>query len=343
MMGRIFSWLSAIAVLMVLIAGAGVYWCNMVGMTDIKRESAMTAANTISVGIATQINLLNSMLDKMAEDPAVISALLVADPVLLEETASKLEKHMPEVLKIRLLLPNVSETDEKSLPRMGFADLEMVQQSLLKNQSPAIQGDKGVDRHLAIARRVMQNNQVMGVLLASLDEQLINKMIRATHVKDIAIELKQASLILAKSSDQASESINSEESIKIANTDWEINYSYVTYLDVKNALISGAFIIIPALIVLVTLLIGKRNLSEILTRDLQSLIKAFKDLMSHQNMPGNYPVHLEEMNAIISNLKQYTRVLDKGAELREDFGMNIVVKEDREFDLDGYFDSDLKL
>lgn len=342
-MGRIFSWLAIIAVLMVLIAGAGVYWCNTVSMTDIKRESAITSAKTMASSIATQISLLNSLLDKMAEDPTVISALLVADPLLLEETASKLEKYMPGVLKIRLLLPNVNEIDEKSVPRMGFADLEMVQQTLLKNQPPAIQGDKGADRHLAIARRVMQNNQTIGVLLASLDEQLISKMIHAIRVKDITLELKQAALVLAKSGDQSTESVNSDDSIKIANTDWEINYSYVTALNLTENLISGAFIIVPAFVVLMTLLLGKRNLSEILTRDLHSLIKAFKDLMSHQNMPGNYPVHLEEMNAIISNLKQYKRVLDKGAELRDDFGMNIVVTEDKEFDLEGYFDNDLKL
>jgi len=120
--------------------------------------------------------------------------------------------------------------------------------------------------------------------------------------------------------------VNGEEPIKIANTDWEINYSYAMDVNSMDALVSGAFVVVPAFILLIALLLGKRHLSEILTQDLQSLIKAFKDLMSHQNMPGNYPVHLEEMNAIISNLKQYKRVLDKGAELRDDFGMNIVVK-----------------
>jgi len=176
---------------MVLFAGAGVYWFNAVNMANIKHESAISTTKSIAASIAAQINLLNTLLDKMAGDPAVISALLVADPLLLEETASKLEKHVPEVLKIRLLLPSVNEPDEKSVPRMGFADLEMVQQTLLRNQSPAIQGDKSADRHLAIARRVTQNNQPIGVLLASLDEQLIDRIIHATPLKNMAIELKQ--------------------------------------------------------------------------------------------------------------------------------------------------------
>jgi len=347
-MARLFSWLSAITVLMILIAGVGVYQLTNTEIARAKHDSAVTAAKSAALGLSVQINILNTVLDKMAQDPEVLTAVTVANPALLEAAAAQLEKHLPDVLKIRLLLPGVSEIDEKAVPRMGFADLDMVRETFTKNQSPSIQGDKGVDRHLAIARRITRNGQALGVILASFDDGIIRKNLRAAAAQDVYIELRQATLALGTSGIKTDTGQSGEEPVKVANTDWEIYYQYAGGGDLGDIAMITGIIAVPVLLVLPAFFVGYRKLSGILTQDVQVLMKAFKDIMT-RSTPGNYPVQLTELNAIVSTLMQFKRVLDKGDKdvtlSNDDFDMNITVSDDEDFSLDGYFDghSDLKL
>ncbi len=160
-MVRLFSLLSAFAVLMILTAGAGVYWISATQIAQSKQDSAEAVAKSVALGITAQINLLTNTLEKMAQDPEVLAAVTSADAAQLTSVAAKLEQHLPGILKVRLLLPGVSELDDKSVPKMGYADLDMVRETFTKNQLPAVQGDIGPDRHLAITRRIMQNDQVV--------------------------------------------------------------------------------------------------------------------------------------------------------------------------------------
>ena len=193
---RLFSLLSAFAVLMILTAGAGVYWISAAQIAQSKQDSTAAVAKSVALGITAQINLLTDTLEKMAQDPEVLAAVTSADTAQLTTVAAKLEKHLPDILKVRLLLPGVSELDDKSVPKMGYADLDMVRETFTKNQLPAIQGDNGPDRHLAITRRIMQNDQVVGVILASLNYDFISKTVQAAELKDGHLELKQATLVL---------------------------------------------------------------------------------------------------------------------------------------------------
>ncbi|MDO9106845.1 MAG: hypothetical protein Q7U57_18030 [Methylovulum sp.] len=347
-MGRLFSGLSALTVLMIVGVGAGIYWLSNTEIAQARRDSAAAEAKTVALSVAAQINLLNRVLDKMAQDPEVLAAVTIADPQVVEQVAAKLEKYLPDVLKIRLLPPGVNETDEKSVPRMGFADLDMVRETLTKNQSPGIQGDKGIDRHLAIARMIAQNGHVLGVILASFDDDVILRNLRLAAVHGMYLELRQAAFVLGGSGSKSSEAYSAEEHIKVANTDWDIHYQYTAGGGFGDMAIMTSIIVVPVLVVLLAFFTSYRKLSGMLTRDLQSLMKAFKDMMTHST-PGNYPVQLAEMGTVISTLMQFKRVLDNGDKnvlsRNDDVNMNILVSDDEDFDLDGFFDehTDLKL
>ncbi|HEY8219957.1 MAG TPA: phosphomannomutase/phosphoglucomutase, partial [Methylobacter sp.] len=140
---RLFSLLSALAVLMIVTAGAGVYWVGVSQIAQSKQDSTAAVAKSIALGISAQINLLTDTLEKMAQDPEVLAAVTSADAAQLTSVSAKLEKHLPFAMKVRLLLPGVSELDDKSVPKMGYADLDMVRETFTKNQLPAIQGDNG--------------------------------------------------------------------------------------------------------------------------------------------------------------------------------------------------------
>jgi phosphomannomutase/phosphoglucomutase len=329
-MVRLFSLLSGFAVLMILAAGAGVYWISAGQIAQAKQDSATAVAKSVALGITAQVNLLTDTLEKMAQDPEVLTAVTSADPAQLTTVATKLEQHLPDVLKVRLLLPGVSELDDKSVPKMGYADLDMVRETFTKNQLPAIQGDNGPDRHLAITRRIMQNNQAVGVILASLNYGFIGKTVQAAELKDGHLELRQADLVLGAAGEPAGAEPSADAPVKVANTSWELHYQPINSAPAGLMLIVS-IVSISALLALLAFFIGYRKLSGLLTQDLGSLLKACKDMLTNKLQPS-YPVKLTEVNAVISTLAQFKRVTDNQDEdiVTENHAVN--------FEMSGFFD-----
>ncbi|HEY8037020.1 MAG TPA: phosphomannomutase/phosphoglucomutase [Methylobacter sp.] len=309
-MVRLFSLVSALAVLMILTAGAGVYWISAAQIAQSKQDSAAAVAQSVALGISAQVNLLTNMLEKMAQDPEVLAAVTSGDAAQLTAMSAKLEKHLPDILKVRLLLPGVSELDDKSVPKMGYADLDMVRETFTKNQLPAVQGDNGPDRHLAITRRIMQNDQAVGVILASLNYGFIGKTVQAAELKDGHLELKQAALVLGAAGQPANaEPADDAQKIKVANTGWEMHYQPVGTVSPVGLNIIVGIVMFSVSLALLGFFIGYRKLSGLLTQDMGSVLKACKDMMTHK-LQDTYPVKLTEMNAVISTLAQFKRVMD---------------------------------
>lgn len=327
-MVRLFSLLSAFAVLMILTAGIGTYWISARQVEQAKLDSAEAVAKSVALGITAQINLLTNTLEKMAQDPEVLAAVTSADTTQLTTVAAKLEQHLPDILKVRLLLPGVSELDDKSTPKMGYADLDMVRETFGKNQPPAVQGDNGPDRHLAITRRIMQNNQPVGVILASLNYNFLSKTLQAAELKDGRIELKQATLSLGATGEAANaEQDDNAPKIKVANTGWELSYQYQNNASSADLTLIACIIILSALLGLLACFLGYRKLSGTLTHDMGSVLKAYKDMMANK-LQSSYPVKLTEINAVISTLAQFKRVMDTheddivGGNRTDDYAMN---------------------
>ncbi len=308
-MVRLFSLLSAFAVLMVLSAGIGVYWISAAQITQSQQGSTVAVAKSVASGITAQINLLTDTLEKMTQDPEVIAAVTSADAAQLTAVSAKLEKHLPGALKVRLLLPGVSELDDKSVPKMGYADLDMVRETFSKNQLPAIQGDTGPDRHLAIARRIMQDNQAVGVILASLGYDFIGKNVQAAELKSGHLELKQGGLVLGATGEPVSAEQSDNAPIKVANTGWELYYQYANTTSSTDWTLIAGIVALSALLALLAFFMGYRKLSTWLTQDMSTVLKACKDMMTNK-LQSTYPVKLSEMHAVISTLVQFKRVLD---------------------------------
>lgn len=306
---RLFSLLSALAVLMVVTAGTGVYWLGASQISQSKQDSTAAVAKSVALGVSAQINLLTDMLEKMTQDPEVLAAVTSADAAQLISASEKLEKRLPFALKIRLLLPGVSELDDKNVPRMGYADLDMVRETFTKNQLPAIQGDNGPDRHLAVARRIMHNGQAAGVILASLSYDFIGKIVQAADLKDGRLELRQAALVLGAAGGPASAEPGNDTQVPVANTSWQLHYQNASSTGFEDPAIIAGMIVIPVVLSLLAFFMFYRRLSAHLKHDLGSVLKACKDMMTNK-LQGEYPVKLTEVNPVISTLTQFKRVLD---------------------------------
>jgi phosphomannomutase/phosphoglucomutase len=310
-MVRLFSWLAGITMLMFFISGIGVYFVSSYAVSRSKEESATAVAKAVSVTLSAQIDLLNKTIDKIVDDPAVLAAIASGSPETLSVAATKLEKYFPEVLKIRLFVPGVSPTDDQIVPKMSLADTEMVRDSFTKSRLPAIQGEKGPDRHLAITRAIKKDGQVAGVILVSLNYDFISKNIRTAAAKDEYIELKQDLLVLGVSGVQIDTKEAANVKVKVPDTDWEIYYYYPSGMNMTEITVVVTIILVCGLITLLAFFSIHRKLSALLTQDVNCIMKAIKDLMTTQKLYSTYPVNLNEMNGVIPTLVQYKRVMDQ--------------------------------
>ncbi|GAB6139498.1 hypothetical protein JCM14076_02270 [Methylosoma difficile] len=341
---KFFTLISIIVVSVVLFVGLGIYGLSKIETQQTKREAAEMAAKGFALGVSSQMELLQKTLDKMSKDPEVLAAIYSNNTATIDAAASKLEHHIPDTLKIRLLQPGISEPDKKAIPRMGYADLDMVSETFSKNQPPAIQGDKGPDRHLAVARQVVHNGKVIAVLLASMNPEIINHAIQKAVVENSYIALKQGKLVLASNGEASPD--DEPIVIDIPNSNWSINYQANINGNYNELLLVSSILLLSVLIILLTVFITYRKLSDVLTEDLRSVMKAFKDMMSSK-MQGNYPVELTEMSNIISTLAQFKRVLDNENQRNAAINTisNLVVSDDADYELDDFFNNsdDFKL
>jgi phosphomannomutase/phosphoglucomutase len=305
-MSRMFSILSAIAVVMILLAGTGVYWISDSELTESRQIKAETLASGAGLSIAAKIETLVKIVDKMAQDPEILAAISSNNPDSIAAAAGELERHYPDVQKIRLLLPEVTEPDQTGEPKMSLADLEMVREAVAAEPPAAIHGTTATDRHLAIARKVTRDNQTIGVILVSMNYDFIRKLLQQASNNGGAFELKQDKLVLATAGAKKNWDKGVNAKYKIAETAWELNYEAADKGFADISFIAG-FIVIPCIAFAGLSFIIFRKLSGMLMNDLSTVMMAFTDMMKNKPL-GSYPVKLKEFNVVVSNLARYKRL-----------------------------------
>lgn len=307
-MKQLVSTLAVICVLMVVIAGSGAFLLSKVFIAQSKVDAVAAVAKGVSLTLSEQVNLLNSMLDKMAKDPEFISAAAQENPDLLANAITKLENHFPGILSVKFLLPENKYPLNKPNVTMGFADLEMARKTFTNDQKTAIQGDVGSGRHLAIARRVMQNGTVIGVVLAGLDYSFIDRILSATTLEKGYIELRQGKLVLANAGKKHDQGEIDNDPIIVPNTDWELYYVNDSVANLGEFSLMVGIVLVPALAVALVFATGYRKLSDMLAQDVAWVTKAFKDMLTEKPL-GDYPIKLNEIRGVVSTLAQFKRAV----------------------------------
>jgi phosphomannomutase / phosphoglucomutase len=327
-MERLFSVLTITAVLMILLAGTGVYLASKVIVAQAKQDAALSSAKGVAQTLVKQIGFMENALDKLAQDPDLLAAVANADTSALNSIASRLEKYLPGARKIRVFPVGTIEADQANVPRMGYGDLDMVKGTFLDNPLPAIQGDIGPDRHLAITRKVVQGNQTVGVILASMSYDFINQSLKDAAIEDSYMELRQAKLVLSNAGDKdESEDYNQ---LNVASTSWDIYYRDPNSSIGSTGILFG-FIIIPALIAMGVFYVCYRQLSVLLAQDQDWLLQAFKDVLTDKPK-GSYPVSLNGMNGVIASMVRFNREVEKRGVVAARSADN------DDFELEGFFD-----
>lgn len=315
---------------MILVAGTGVYLTSRIVVAQAKVDANIASAKGVAQGLTQQIKLLDTTLDKMAADAEVITAVINNNQGALKSVAAKLEKHYPYVRKIRLLPIGTIEPDEINVPRMGFGDIDMVKATFQDDPLPAIQGEIGPDRHLAITRRIMNDDQAVGVILASLSFDFINQTLKEGALENNYMEIRQGKLFLSSIGDKEDADEGNFNKVNIAGTSWDLYYPDPNSGSLGYTITFLGFILFPALITLATFYICYRQFAVTLAQDLDWILQVFKDVLVNRPK-GSYPVTLTGMNSLVAAMVRFNREV----ELQNASASKNAADD---FELDGFFD-----
>lgn len=307
-MKRLVATLAVICVLMVLLAGSGAFLLSKIFIAQSKVDAVAAVAKGVSLTLSEQVNLLNSVLDKMVRDPDIVNAAAQNNPELLATALKKLENHFPGILSIQFLLAEQNDPSKNIKATMGYADLEMAKKTFTEDQVSAIQGDSDANRHLAIARRIMHNDKPIAVVLVGLNYDFVSRALAATALEKGYIELRQDKLVLASTGKKQSDDELDDDPINVPNTVWQLYFENSSGASLGELSLMVCMVLIPALAVGLGFVTGYRKLSDLLSEDISWVTKAFKDILTEQPL-GEYPVKLSEMSLIISTLVQFKRVV----------------------------------
>jgi phosphomannomutase/phosphoglucomutase len=310
-MQRIFTFLAVLAVVMMLSIGGGIYWVASGQLQQSKQQETTAIAEGITTNLSTHVTLLQQLVNTLAQSPGVVVAFSSADPIKLLQTAAQLEHYIPGVLKIRLLLPNTQSLDSKETPVMGYADQDLVRESFINPQLPAIH-DQGSNQHLAIAAKTVNSNTTIGVVLASIDTHFIEHSVQLANIHDGYVRLMQGELQLQERGESALKSTDLQQ-IGVDNTQWQLQYRGAPALDATQQSLFAGIITVVVLLAILLFYRAYRYVDSLLVSDRGMLLTATKDLINHR-LHDNYPVSLAEMRFIIDALTDLNRTLKRTAQ-----------------------------
>ncbi len=306
-MKLIFTTLSLIVAGMVLLAGISVFGLSMSDITKQRQEAAKILVTGIAYNVGAQMQLLEKLVNQVATDDEVIQVMQSANPDLIAQKAQQMQKFLPHIMKLRLLPPTVDNVDESITPFMGYADLEMVKNTLSAPQPAIIQGE-GNNRHLAMTALIKTDQQILGIVLASFQFDFLQDILANSAIGEHFIELSQSSVILMTAGNNRLQT-DPKQQIQLAHSPWQLNYVVASAFEFSN--ISLIFIIVGSLAGIASLcLLGSYfYTSNLLKKDENKVLEAVKDLMTGKEL-GQYPVQLNEMQPILSTIAQFKRILD---------------------------------
>lgn len=305
-MERIFSIITAISVCMVILAGGGTYWFSSAEVSSSEKTALAAKAQGLATGMSFQLETLQGCVDGIARSPEVINALSSGDPILISSTAIKLQTFVPGAIRIRLLLPSINEPEQTFLPHMGFGDLDMVRSTLSSKQKPVIQGE-GEHRHLALTSAVIKNDQVIGVVLASLKTEIVNQALAKTNFTSGFVEIKQDQIVLASIGNEAAKT-DDAQSLPLGDSRWSMSFWSGESSALTDSSVIAVIVLTPALLAGLAFFLGYRKLASYLQHDQRSILKAAKDMAAGKS-GGNYPVQLLEMQPIITTIAKLKRIV----------------------------------
>ncbi len=122
----------------------------------------------------------------------VQDALLDRNLVKINEIEKDLALRFPKVIGVRILLPELLQTDSKSVPEITNVTLDLIRRAAEGEElSPEVISMGQPNQYVAIIQRVEQNDKLIGLILAGFKMEVINDALTKIQSVPGYLELRQ--------------------------------------------------------------------------------------------------------------------------------------------------------
>lgn len=297
--------LSTATAVMLLLTGSLLYSFAADETENLNRKAFLGTAQGIASTIHGYVQQMTHTVDRIANDPDFVRLGDLGNLGHLQALANERARFLPGLLRLRILPKDIDEPDKSQKPHMSFADLLMVKDALNSTPPPAIHGHGTPHKHLAIARKIVVDDRIAGIVLASYSVDQFRKTISAANLNEGAIELKQGDLGMGFSGEQALKDAEPTGSVNIGRTDWKINYWIPT--DNRSDWVLFFAIILTATLLLTLLhLYGFRWLKRSLKNDQSSIVNVAEELILRKAQ-GTHPIIIKDLRDTLPMLIRLKR------------------------------------
>ena len=310
--------LSAIIGAALLVSGVVLYFLASAAVSDERIARHQLKAQKLAQQVAAKVAFHRLTLVQLARMDQVIIAAQQPKGAETDQLMAQLEAHLPFAWKLRLVPARLQETQPDLMPPIGYADLDLINQSLSKTVAPPAIADEGgtPEARIVLVQPVLagQGETVIGHLLLAVRFKLVAELVEKLALEQGFMQLQQArksgdAQVLAGGGD--SELAATDGFIALVDgTQWQIAY--------WPAAGGGSLLIAFAVVGLVLLLVSggalffvSRGLSGPISADLATLVVMVRDA-KNGDLKRDYPSQAADVFGAIHTLRDELSELKSG-------------------------------
>lgn len=259
--------------------------------------------------ISSKIESIENQLTSVAQSDLVISLLKDNNEAQIEVQQAALTSLFPSAQKVCLLSADIDDVTPNACIPISFATLNSLRQAKANGMASIGLMKRGTkNAHILAAHRVVdKDNHILGVVLLTLDANVVNKFLDGSDGYQGYVELQQGSkkvAVLASQGDKSKKKGRATFTYKVPNTYWQMAYwpsqNHVT----SPSSMIGLMVILGVIIVMWLVREGVR--SYLFKRDVATLRRQLDDIKSGALKP-NYSVLFSVLNPVVEDIQTLGR------------------------------------
>jgi len=301
---RFFTVFALIVCLIIILNTLAFYLIGWNASKQAEKESVEHIAKRLSRTVQLQLKGLSVAVDNVARRPRIAMLMETGNLLQLAAEAENVSGGMVGALRVRFLSADVSEPDLLHKPHMGYADLEMVHAAVKSKQLPAVHEFKTANKHIAIARPVLADGEVVGVVLASISTKIFTGLLSSSTLPGM-MEMTQGQLSLGAMGNSELKTDAPLGTLKIPGTNWQIRYWANSQWDSQLIYILSAAVVAILLVACLVFFLHRWFMDQFVSD--QTIIISVVRALQAGKIQGNYPVKIRDFEPLIANLIQLKR------------------------------------
>ncbi|OUR84185.1 phosphomannomutase/phosphoglucomutase [Cycloclasticus sp. 46_120_T64] len=243
--------------LMFTLTSIAAYWytANVEQRRGMEIERLNVQVNKSAQIISQEVRRWRKELLSLAQAPSLLDSLNAGEGAVSEWLAAH-RSGRPEVSALRVLRPDLMQTDDSESPPLGYAGLDLLRKAAAskKLQMPEIHMLRSEQQHIALAAPVIQAEQTLAVVLISLElaalEDVFNSAIKAES--SAFFSLKQGASRVFSAGDRSQQKSHLVKAVPVPGTRWRIGLHKQLETTPFSYLELQAYIFIAAVLVLLS-------------------------------------------------------------------------------------------